>query len=105
MTACGPVRLSSLIIRIAHLLIPATLRLQTLRRAARATPGPVAAHREQRSAAQRGLTPVRVVQEDEAVPLIVVQQAQERAPQGRPQLQHELALALRGETGCDEGDV
>lgn len=51
------------------------------------------------------LTPVRVVQEDETVPFVVVQQTQERAPQGRSELQHKLALPLRGETRCDEGDV
>lgn len=51
------------------------------------------------------LTSIRVVQENKAVPFIMVQQAQEGSPQGRPQLQHELALALRGETGRDERDV
>lgn len=51
------------------------------------------------------LTPVGVVQEDETVPLVVIQQAQERPPQGGPQLQHELALPFRGETGRDERDV
>lgn len=35
----------------------------------------------------------------------MVEQGQQRAADGRPQLQGELALALGGEAGRDEGDV
>lgn len=59
---------------------------------------------EYESAGSR-LTPVCVVEEHKAVPLVVIQQAQEGSAQRRPQLQHKLTLALRGETGRDEGDV
>ena len=51
------------------------------------------------------LTPVGVVQEHELVPVVVVEQRQQSAPDGRPELQGELALALGGEAGRDEGDV
>lgn len=51
------------------------------------------------------LTPVSVVQEDELVPVVVVEQRQQRSSDGRPKLQRELALALGGEAGRDEGDV
>lgn len=53
----------------------------------------------------RSLTSVGVVQEDELVPVVVVEEGQERPPDGRPELQRELALALGGEAGGDEGDV
>lgn len=51
------------------------------------------------------LTSVGVVQEDELVPVVVVEEGQQRPPDGRPELQRELALALGGEAGRDEGDV
>lgn len=51
------------------------------------------------------LTSVGVVQEAELTPVVVVEQRQQRPPQGRPQLQRELTLALAGETGCDQRDV
>lgn len=51
------------------------------------------------------LTSVRVVQEDELVPVVVVEQGQEGPADGGPELQGELALALGGEAGRDEGDV
>lgn len=51
------------------------------------------------------LTSVGVVQEDELVPVVVVEQRQQRSSDGRTQLQRELALALGGEAGRDEGDV
>jgi len=35
----------------------------------------------------------------------VVEEGQQRPPDGRPELQRELALALGGEAGRDEGDV
>lgn len=51
------------------------------------------------------LTSVGIVEEDELVPVVVVQQGQQRSSDGWPQLQRELALALGGEAGRDEGDV
>lgn len=51
------------------------------------------------------LTPVGVVQEDKLVPVVVVEEGQECASDGWPELQGELALALGGEAGRDEGDV
>lgn len=50
-------------------------------------------------------TSVRVVQEDELVPVVVVEEGQEGPTDRRPELQGELALALGGETRRDEGDV
>lgn len=51
------------------------------------------------------LTSVGVVQEDELVPVVVVEQRQQGSPNRRSQLQRELALPLSGEAGRDEGDV
>lgn len=51
------------------------------------------------------LTPVCVVEKDEAVPFVVVEEAEKSASEGRSQLKHKLALALRGETGRDQRDV
>ena len=51
------------------------------------------------------LTPIGVVEEDEAVPVVVVEQAEERPADGGPQLQHELAVPLRGEAGRNQRDV
>lgn len=51
------------------------------------------------------LTSVGVVQEDELVPVVVVEQRQQGSPNRRSQLQGELALPLGGEAGRDEGDV
>lgn len=51
------------------------------------------------------LTSVGVVQEDELVPVVVVEQRQQGSPNRRSQLQRELALPLGGEAGRDEGDV
>lgn len=50
-------------------------------------------------------TSVCVVQEDELVPVVVVEEGQEGPTDRRPELQGELALALGGETRRDEGDV
>lgn len=50
-------------------------------------------------------TSVCVVQEDKLVPVIVVEERQECPPDGRPELQGELALTLGGEAGRNEGDV
>lgn len=60
---------------------------------------------KQERVSRGGLTSVRVVQEDELLPVVVVEQGEQRAADGRPQLQGELALALGGEAGRDEGDV
>lgn len=51
------------------------------------------------------LTSVGVVEEDELVPVVVVEQRQQGPPDGGPQLQRELTLALGGEAGRDERDV
>lgn len=51
------------------------------------------------------LTSVGVVQEDELVPVVVVEEGQESPADGWPELQGELALALGGEAGSDERDV
>lgn len=61
--------------------------------------------RKDKSSPSSSLTPVGVVQEDELVPVVVVEEGQQRPPDGRPELQGELALALGGEAGRDEGDV
>lgn len=52
-----------------------------------------------------GLTSVGVVQEDELVPVVVVEEGQQGAADGGPELQGELALAFGGEAGRDERDV
>lgn len=51
------------------------------------------------------LTSVGVVQENELVPVVVVEEGQECTADGRPELQGELALAFGGEARGDEGDV
>lgn len=61
--------------------------------------------RKDKSGASLSLTSVGVIQEDKLVPVVVVEERQERPPDGWPELQGELALALRGEAGRDEGDV
>lgn len=60
---------------------------------------------EARASTESRLTSVGVIQEDKLVPVVVVQQGEQRPADGRPQLQGELALALGGEAGRDEGDV
>ena len=51
------------------------------------------------------LTSVGVIEEHEAAPVVVVQQGEQGPPDGGPQLQGELGLALGGEAGRDEADV
>lgn len=53
----------------------------------------------------RGITSVGVVEEDKAAPVVVVEQRQQRPPDGRPQLQGKLALCLGGEAGRHQADV
>lgn len=50
-------------------------------------------------------TSVCVIEEDESVPVIVVQQWQQSSSDGRPQLQRELAFPLCGEAGSHQADV
>lgn len=56
-------------------------------------------------AVSTGLTSVAVVQVGEFVPLVVLNEAEQRPFNVRPHLEDELLLSVQREAGCDEGDV
>lgn len=51
------------------------------------------------------LTSVGVIEEDEAAPVVVVQQGQQSPFDGRPKLQSELAVRFSGEAGRHQADM